>query len=205
VDDPSYKSVLDRMRNELKSQMLAAGDLGLLPEREMHARAENSTPYEIAKDPNLNPIEKLWDAAWFGNQGNPGHIPKLKELLKQDDPALRWWGALGLVTLGKRAKPAEEILLAALEDASPDVRVAAAEALAHIGHLDKALPVLEAALQHDSPFVRLAVLNVIQRIGPPAKSLIPAIQQAGIKSQEHRHVASYVGRMVGYLPGKLEE
>ena len=45
--------------------------------------------------------------------------------------------------------------------------------------------------------------KAIQRIGPPARSLIPAIKACSTKDDTHRHAASYVGRMVGYLPGKL--
>lgn len=205
ADDPAYEPVLNRMRAELRSQMKSAGDLGLLPEQEMHSRSETSTPYEIAMNPQLNPIDRLWEAARIANQRQAININKLEALLRSDDSAVRWWGAIGLVSLGEDAKPAETALISALEDSSPDVRLTAAEALSNIGHLHKTLPVLEEALQHDNPFVRLTSLNIIQRIGPPAKSLIPAIQQAEMKSQEHKDAAEYVGRMVGYVPDKLSE
>jgi len=203
--DPKYASVLKRMRAELKSQMLAAGDLGLLPEREMHSRSQSSTPYEIATHPNLNPFQELWDAAWIANQGDSKNIPQLTKLLASPDSAIRWWGALGLVTLREQAKPAESELRLALKDSSPDVRIAAAEALVQIGKVELSLPVLKASLGMDDPFVRLSAMNLIQRIGPPAKSLIPAIKQANIRSAQHKDVASYVGRMVEYVPAQLEE
>ncbi|MDG2391072.1 MAG: sulfatase-like hydrolase/transferase [Planctomycetaceae bacterium] len=200
-----YESVLNQMRAELKSQMLAAGDLGLLPEREMHSRSESSTPYEIATNQNLNPIEKLWDAANVANEGDPKNILQLIHMLSSQDSAIRWWGALGFVTLKEHAKPAERALILALQDSSPDVRIAAAEALAQLGEIDLALPVLKASLSIDDPFVRLSAMNVIQRIGPPAKSLIPTIKRAGIKSSQQKDVASYVSRMVGYVPEQLSE
>ena len=205
ANEPAYESVLNQLRAELKSQMLAAGDLGLLPEREMHSRSESSTPYEIATDSDLNAIEKLWNAAADANQGDPQNIPKLTHMLSSPDSAIRWWGALGLVTLREQAKPAERELISALGDSSPDVRIAAAEALAQLGKVDLALPVLKKSLSIDDPFVRLSAMNLIQRIGSPAKSLIPAIKKAGMKSSQHKDVASYVGRMVDYVPEQLGE
>jgi uncharacterized sulfatase len=205
ANEPAYESVLNQLRAELKSQMLAAGDLGLLPEREMHSRSESSTPYEIATDSDLNAIEKLWNAAADANQGDPQNIPKLTQMLSSPDSAIRWWGALGLVTLREQAKPAERELISALGDSSPDVRIAAAEALAQLGKVDLALPVLKKSLSIDDPFVRLSAMNLIQRIGSPAKSLIPAIKKAGMKSSQHKDVASYVGRMVDYVPEQLGE
>jgi hypothetical protein len=85
------------------------------------------------------------------------------------------------------------------------VRIAAAEALAQLGKVDLALPVLKKSLSIDDPFVRLSAMNLIQRIGSPAKSLIPAIKKAGMKSSQHKDVASYVGRMVDYVPEQLGE
>jgi N-sulfoglucosamine sulfohydrolase len=201
--DPAYAKELARLRSALTAQMRAAGDLGLLPEREMHARAAGSTLYRIATDARLNPLDELRRAADLANEMNPRNVPALAKLLRAADPAVRWWGALGLLALRAEAAPAKSALLAALDDSSPDVRIAAAETLAHLGALDRALPVLESALRTDDVFVRLAALNAAQRLGPRARPLLPAIREAKIAAPDQKDTADYVGRMVEYLPGRI--
>ncbi len=203
ADDPAYRDVLVEMRSKLVADMQQAGDLGLLPEREMDLRSQGSTPFEIATDPSLNPIGKLLDAAWIANQMDVSRLPELVSLMEDPDAAVRWWGAIGLAALGRQATAASNALTEALTDSSPDVRVAAAEALHHLGQTDLAVTALRQALGENDVFVRLEALNVCQRMGPAASPLVEQIRQAEIKSREHSDAASYVGRMVQYLPEML--
>lgn len=202
--DPAYAADLRRLRALLASEMVANGDLGLLPEREMHTRAANSTPYEMAIDPRLNPVEALLAAADLANRMDAGNVSALVQLLGSGDSAVRWWGANGLFALGAQAAPARAALKAALSDDSPDVRLAAAEALARIGDLAAALPVVEAALRADDVFVRLAALNAAGRLGAAARPLLPAIRGAGKPDPLHKDISDYVRRVVAYLPERME-
>lgn len=195
--DPVYREVLERMRAACADRMAAIGDLGLLPEYEFHRRSEGSTPWQTGHDPKKNPVGRLLAAARTANAMDPANIPALSALLASGEPAVRWWGAVGLVALGTRAAPAEAALVAALEDDAPNVRIAAAEALCNIGKQDRAMPVLLAGLEHPAPFIRLRAVNVLDRLGPPAAAL-PRIRAAGMKSGKHRHVASYLKRLTGY-------
>ncbi|MCX7887300.1 MAG: sulfatase, partial [Verrucomicrobiae bacterium] len=88
------------------------------PEYEMHRRAPNCVPYNI-KD---NPLPALLEAARTANAMNPANIPQLAALLEHNDPAMRWWGATGLVALGPNAKPAEKAIRKTLTDEAPEVR-----------------------------------------------------------------------------------
>lgn len=203
ASDPAYASELSRLRVALAAQMRAAGDLGLLPERELHARSAATTSYAIATDPRLNPFDALLRAADLANRFDPKSLPELAASLRADDAAVRWWGALGLVGLGGAAAPAKPALLAALQDASPDVRLAAAEALVQIGEIKPALAVLEAALRADDIFGRFSALNIARRIGPVARPLLPAIRAAKLTVPGQKDMTDYVGRMVDYLPGQI--
>ena len=111
--------------------------------------------------------------------------------------------AVGLTALGPRAKPAEKALLAATKDAAPNVRIAAADALCNLGREDHALAVLIAGLQHASPFIRLRAMNALDRIGPRARPALAAMRKA--RPAQKGHVAGYVGRMVQYVPPKLQK
>ncbi|MFM7181426.1 MAG: sulfatase-like hydrolase/transferase [Verrucomicrobiales bacterium] len=200
--DPKHRETLERLRTECVRWMKATGDLGLLPEHEMLLRSTGSTPWEIAADPKKNPLDALLEAAALANEMKPANTERLTELLANKDAALRWWGALGLVALGKDAKPAESALRKALSAESPCVGIAAAEAIGNLGDHATALPVLKKALEHDAPLVRLAALNVLDRFGSQAKPALPAIRAAGLKMKDP--VADYVNRMVEYLPQHIE-
>jgi len=201
--DPAYAGELARLRATLEAEMRAAGDLGLLPERELHARAAKSTPYVIATDAQLNPFEDLRRAADLASRMDPRQAPSLAELLRARDAAVRWWGATGLLALRAEAAPAKAALLAALDDASPDVRITAAEALAHVGALDRTLGVLETALRSNDIFERLSALSSAHRLGPQARPLLPAIRAAKLTVPGQKDASDYVGRMVDYLPGRI--
>jgi hypothetical protein len=110
---------------------------------------------------------------------------------------------VGLVALGKSAKSAADALVRALKDEAPNVRVAAAEALANLGRDEQALAALAAALQHDSPFIRLRAMNALDRMGRRAVPVLPQMRQA--RPREKGHVAGYVGRMASYVPKRLEQ
>lgn len=201
--DPRYIKELERLRGQCLGWMLRTGDLGFLPEHELHRRAEGSTPFEIALDPEKNPLQQLLSAAETANRADPSNVPALVELLDSPDAALRWWGALGLVALKDKAAPATAALRNALKDESPDVRVAAAEALANIGEDKEALDQLVAELEHESVFVRLAALNTLDRMGARAAPALAAIRAAPTDDPLHRDVADYVRRIAGYLPDRI--
>jgi N-sulfoglucosamine sulfohydrolase len=200
--DPQHQAVLERMRAESVAWMRRTHDLGLLPEYEMHRRAEGRTPYDVAHDERLNPLGQLLEAADLANRMDAKHLPDLVRLLGDDEPALRYWGATGLVALGEKAAPAADVLLKAIEDPAPNVRIAAAEALCHVGRLEDAMPVLIAGLEHETAFIRLRAMNVLDRLGEQARGALPAMKAAGMPDQGH--VGGYVGRMVEYVPEKFE-
>jgi len=197
--DPKYKDVLERMRTECGDWMKRTGDLGLLPEYEAFTRAEGSTPWETGRDHRKNPVGALLAATDIAGAMDPGNVAKLVKLLAEDEPGVRYWGAIGLVALKTKASGAAAALTTALKDKAPNVRIAAAEALCNIGKHDKAMHTLLTALKHDSPFIRLRALNALDRHCKNANSALPQIRQAAMKSRRFPHVASYVGRMVANI------
>jgi len=205
ANNPKYKSVLERMRAECYSWMTRTNDLGLLPEYEFHKRAANSAPLQIANDPQHNPVQRLLQATDLANRSNPANLHRLIAMLKEDEPAVRWWATIGLVALRDKAALASNALIAALKDPSPNVRIAAAEALCNLDYLDKAMPVLIKGLHHPTPFIRLRAMNVLDRLGSKARPALSHIQEANMTSKQHPHVASYLGRIVQYVGQGLKE
>ncbi len=202
ADDPRHADALRRMRGQLRRWQLRTRDLGLLGEYEMHRRAEGSTQYEVGQSEEKYPLHRILPVAEMAGRGDPANLHKLVELLDDDEPAVRWWATLGLVMLGRRAEPAEAALRKSLGDDSPLVRVAAAEALYQLGHVEQARKTLVEALSHPTSFVRLRAMNVLYRMGDDARSALPAIENAEI---DGIFPATYLNRMVDYLPRMLSE
>ncbi len=199
--DPAHRATLERMRVRCEAWMCETGDLGLLPEREMELRSEGATPWALGADPARNPVSALLAAARDANAGDPTLIPALKTLLGAGEPALRWWGTVGLWHLGTNAAPAAVDLEKALGDPSWEVRLAAANAMISMGRPEAAIPVLRAALRHESALVRLGAINAIDRLGAGAVPLLDAVAEARMDGKDH--IAGYVNRMVEYLPARL--
>jgi len=200
ADDPAHAARLQNMREKLRSWQLRTRDLGLMTEYEMHRRSAGSTPFETAQDASQWPLERVLPVAELASQRDAANLPRLRKLLSDDEPIIRWWAAMGLVILGEQARDADRDLQASLKDKSPLVRVAAGEALYRLGEKDASHAAMEEALQHPTPFVRLRALNALVRMGDDARPAIPAIKAAGITGH---FPSEYVNRMVEYLPKRL--
>jgi len=193
--DPKYADVLERFRAELLRWMADTRDLGLLPEYEMHKRSAGTTPYAMRQDPERYPFERVLEAALSASAMEPARAPELELLLRDAEPAVRYWAAVGLGGLGERASDSAGLLVAALADPAPNVRVAAADALCRMDQCELALPTLNAALQHESPFIRLRALNALDWAGPHAKPLLPAIRNVRTESPDVPHFDRYLDRV----------
>lgn len=202
--DPRHQDRLARMRTECRDWMLRTGDVGLLPEHELFVRAAGSTPWDVGIDSSKNPLPALLAAADLADRRDPAAIAGLRKLLGDPDPALRWWGITGFLALGEKARPAWGDVRGMLDDASPSVRVAAADVILRFaGDEAAALPVLKAALDHESALVRLAAMNALDHAGSRAQPLLAEIKGASREDKSNPDVAGYVGRMADYLPGRL--
>jgi hypothetical protein len=80
---------------------------------------------------------------------------------------------------------AEEALRKRLDDPSGAVQVAAAEALAHVGQADLALPVLERWITDTSgTFYTVHAANVLIRLGEPGRPLLLVMKKICIATQD---------------------
>src|SRR5690606_26917793 len=112
-------------------------DVGFLPEDEIHGRSEGSTPYEVARDEKRYPIERVLAAAELASSDDrsTGATARLRTLLRDEDSAVRYWAASGMLARGGEAVESSHVELRDVltADPSPGVRIAAAEALAQHG------------------------------------------------------------------------
>jgi uncharacterized sulfatase len=192
-----HRAVLGRMRKLHEQWMKETGDLGLLPEAEMHVRARGRAPHALTRDEKAYPQGRILEAAVAMHQPRP--LPKLLEHLADGDSAVRYWAATGLGVRGAESRLAEVALRKALADASPVVRVAAARALARLGRPAAALPVLTAALKHDNEWVRHAAVEALDEMGAKARPALAALKAATKDSN------GYVVRVARHAVARLDE
>ncbi len=204
ADRPEHAPTLARLRKAQRDHALEIRDVGFLPEGEMHARAAGSTPYDMGHDDGKYPLERILAAAELAAGANAEDTSLLVEKLHDDDSAVRYWAATGLVIRGPEgAGQAQAALAKALEDDSPYVRIAAAEGLCRYGDASnrtKALDLLTRLCNwpHNGIFVSLAALNAVDACGDNAAPAREAISRLPSKGPApHARYQSYVPRLLG--------
>ncbi len=172
VNDPAYREALEKMRAEMKRRVLAIKDNGFIPE------GSPLEGYEASRQPGAVPFERVVDLANLASERKADNLPRLTEALDDPNEAIRWWGALGCAMLRKQAAPAEAALRKRLVDPSGAVQSAAANALAQLGHVETALPVLERWITcTNETFYVLHAANVLIRLGEAGRPLLPLMKK----------------------------
>jgi N-sulfoglucosamine sulfohydrolase len=177
VGHPETRAVLEKLRRTLRAWMLQSRDTGLLPEAEMHIRAEGSVPYTMTRNALKFPQRRIFAAADLVGKG-PESIAELIRFLGDSDGVVRYWAVIGLDALGPQARPATEALENVLGDSSPNVRFAAAGVLCRMGMCEPALPVLADGLKEEREETVLYAAREIQRCGAAVLPIIEQIREA---------------------------
>ncbi|MBN1984653.1 MAG: sulfatase-like hydrolase/transferase [Prolixibacteraceae bacterium] len=172
--DPAYKEVLERMRKANKDWMMRINDTGFIPEADRISRAGDAPFYDYMRSGNVN-LEKLLEAAETATFGEEENLPVLLSYLNDEESAVRYWGATGLLMLGDAALPARQELEKALGDESPNVAVVAAEALYKLGEKEKGRKTLLGVLEHENPFARCHALNAIDGTGDDSREVVQGV------------------------------
>lgn len=211
---PAHRDKLNELRQAQREHAARIRDVCLLPEGEMHARSKDSTPYDMAHDATKFPFERIRDAAELAANLEPASVesstvPALAILLADDDSAVRYWAAMGLLMRGKSAVNAnEKELRAALADRSPYVRVVAAQVLAQFGAEADAKAALDMLAELAPPekhnvFVAMAALSAIDALGPKAAPLVEMVRKLNPKGPSpDARFDPYVPRLIANIVGE---
>jgi uncharacterized sulfatase len=187
-----HQEVLKRLRAAHLKWMDDTLDVGLVPEPNLRERTRGSSPYEVARQgESVLPLKRIRQAA-ITAQGGEAAQGKMRQLLADNDPAVRYWGCIGLGAQHQVDNSSVAALEAALQDSSSTVRMAAADGLVRLGRSEKALPVLAAGLQDDNPWIRLAAMHGLDRLGKQAAPVADQIK-AVLKDTNQ-----YVGRVADH-------
>ena len=181
ASDPQYKNILGRMRKTHLAWVLETRDLGLVPEAEINARQGKlgSAWAILGGDQAGTLINRLRDAASLSLEG-ANSLPKMRQTLKDDDAAVRYWAAVGIGNLGTAGSAAKNDLTLALADDSENVRVAAARGLCRMNEPNEALPVLVAVLDSGTQWARVHAANVLDEIDEQARPVLDGMKQNNV-------------------------
>jgi arylsulfatase A-like enzyme len=198
--DPRHRDRLARMRRALDRHMLETNDNGLIPE------GSPLEGYEQSRAPGAYPLRRAMRLAELAAERDEDNVDRLVAELDDDSEVIRYWAVTGLAMLGERAAPARRELEHVLErDESPQVRVAAAEALGRMYVTEGSIAFLADTLDtHANVRVRLQAIKALTNLGPLAKPALPAVERAAADPDEYvGNAGRYLQRVLTgtYVPG----
>jgi N-sulfoglucosamine sulfohydrolase len=135
-------------------------DIGFIPEGMFPKLAGDRTIYDYAQS-MAYPLERILELADRASDRQPANLPAFLAALEDPHPVIRYWAATGCLILADKSAPAKAKLTARLADELPDVRVVAAEAVAHLGEVDVALAALAGVLKTGNLHEALAAQSAL--------------------------------------------
>jgi arylsulfatase A-like enzyme len=209
---PEHFEVLTKLRTAQQNHLREIRDVCFLPEPELHSRAEGSSPYEIARDPKVYPLERIISAADIASRRDSESDRELGTLLRDNDSAVRYWAAMGMLQRGLILTTEREAALnTALADQSSSVRIVAAQVLGQHGNQESRRSALAALKQLGSPqrngvLVAMEALAAVESLGEDASSLndtIAKFERTGPAPDER--YSNYVPRLIENIVGDATE
>jgi len=202
--DPTQEEVLIRMRRAHMDWVLNTKDLGLIPEPEIAAReAKLGDRYSILRQPGTESLmSRVRDAADASLAGIAA-VPELVRAIRDEDAAVRYWGAIGIGNLAGEARVRAEDVKGLLTDNSAVVRVAAARALCRIGQSEEAIPVLVEILKNGAQWECLQAVIALDEVDEQARPALAAMKDALEYRDEFEQRGKYTVRVANHALNEL--
>jgi uncharacterized sulfatase len=178
-----HTSKLQELRQVLHAEQLRIRDVALLPEDEMHARAADSSPYEVGHDSQKYPLERILEMAELSSSLKVDAKAKLVAGLDDPDAAVRYWAAMGFLMREAEFTKTHVIKLQSLlADKAPSVAIAAASALAKQTAGESQQAGIRALLAHGNTqqhniYVNLQALNAMDNLPALRTQFAPVVKK----------------------------
>jgi N-sulfoglucosamine sulfohydrolase len=197
--DPAHEEKLESLRNECLALSLDIHDAGFIPEADRNIRAGSMPIYDYIRS-NAVPLQEIILVAEQATNEDPKNLGMLLEWLENDDSALRYWAAEGLLLLGDRVRPHLPEVMKAAHDPSWNVSVLCAEILYRQGEKERALEAYNRVLECDFKMARTDALNSIDRIdGTPEEFLEACVRVIRDKYEQLDMGSDYDARVIQWL------
>jgi uncharacterized sulfatase len=205
--DPRQASRVRKMRGAVQDWMSQTGDLGLLPEAEMHRVAGDMSPreYALAHKGGLALLAASAFEAMDADNGST--VEELVKLSTDSDSGLRFWAVRGLAIRGSGGVR-DEALQKATSDESPSVAIAACDGLLKSKDasvrgraIDRLVEL--ANVEKVGHFAAVAAINVLDmnaELDSEAKSKLGELPRQ-VKKPPVR-LGKYVGKLIDHATSK---
>ena len=205
ADSPEHQEILQSLRNKEIAWSDETRDLGLLPEAEIARRQTSATSrHAILRDAGgIALLTRLRQVALAAGQPEK-NVDALTKSLADPDPAVRYWGIVGLGNLKEGASAFRDQVLAAIVDQPPVVHVAAGRYLARSGYLDEGLAKLRVGLEDKSPWVRLEAALFAEELGDKANPLISYLTRAAQGEEDETNGSRYPAAVARFTAKTLQ-
>lgn len=178
ADDPEFAEVLAKLREVHLQWVQDTKDLGLIPEPIIAERRQTAgSEYAILRQADGDDVYRRLGAIAAAASEGVSRLPQLTAALRDDDSAVRYWGATGIGNIGSDAVSAADAVRQLLHDDSSTVRTAAARALCRMNLPKEALPVLTMELLQGAQWERLHAANVLDEIDEQARPVLAEMKQ----------------------------
>ncbi|MGY8643424.1 MAG: sulfatase, partial [Verrucomicrobiales bacterium] len=204
---PEHQDILKKMRKAHQDWEKVILDVGFLPEAEVHARSEGTTPYDMARTPGKYDFDSVFAAADLATRLNAEDLPEIVKLLDSKDSAVRYWGAIGLLCHEEAGiKAGGEKLVEAMDDNSAVVAIFAAETLGRFGPDEHKQKALETILSHANQatgnvFEAIVANNALDYL--PVELTKPKLAEIKVLPKKPTGPAERINGYVGNLLGKI--
>ena len=204
--DPNYADRLREMRAALTQWQNEIGDLGLIPEAEIERLEKQVGSRDQILRSGPDPSKTLGQLVEIATKASMGaeQYESLLAGLKSPQAAVRYWAATGLGNIGPDASSALPRILAATQDPSPSVRIAAARAAGRMGEVDRALEILENELSSEHQWGRLAAAIALDEMDDSARPAIDALK-AALAEQPNKYIVRVANRALNELLGTNQQ
>ncbi len=173
AEDPAYAEKLAAMREALFNKGMEIRDAGYIPEADRNVRAGDIPIYDYMRSEDL-PFGDIMKAAFMASEDDTGNLGSLVKMLDNDDSAIRYWAAQGLLLLGDAIDPYLTEIEKIARDESLNVSVTGAEILYLAGEKEKAVEAYIRVLQSDRLMARVHALNSIDQVNADDNRLVEA-------------------------------
>lgn len=174
--DPALRPVLERMRQALRDWQKETRDLGFIHEWQAWQMCAGGRPLvEVARSEKNHPLERVLDTA--ERVGQAGQAAEFVRRLKDTDPTVRYWAAIGLRAAGREGAVAGKALRQALADDALPVRIEAAGAVFALSEDRKALDVLIEVVASGDEHAVVHAARTLQLFGDKARPALPALRE----------------------------
>jgi len=189
AEDPAYKDKLIEMRKACNAWEKKICDTGFIPEAMLSDLAGELPFYDYMRSGKVN-MDALIAAADMATLGGAENLNDYVEMLKNEDGAIRYWGATGLLILKNKAQPVLKNILASLDDPAPDVVAVLAETAYGLGQKEEARRALLSVLKSPNSLARTRALNVIDVIDEDSPEIVNGVIEM-LKGQGELNMRAY--------------